>query len=379
MRVLISGLSRFSAPSGLCRYTDMVGRALSSSGVQVSIALGWWQTEYFRDVFKTHQHSDIITVHGKNTPLSRNAWSLASLALHARRVKADVVHLIYPMPIQRQLFSSSLVVTVHDLYPFDLPNNFRVPYVNQLIFRWCISRVDAVVCVSQATSQRLYEVFPRIGSARLVTQIYNPVPIPELSPEQTAVSGLCPSKFILTVGQHRRNKNLHVLLEGYAHLRTTGGPWDSYPLVIVGSEGPETKSLQALTLALGIQEYVVFLSKVSDSELAWLYRNCLVTAIPSSHEGLCMPLIEAVCSGGRVVCSDIPVLRELRLPVTAYWRCKGGSPQTLAETIATAAGMEPPSPVPTNPCDPNSVTQQFMALYRTMVSGGKASLRVSTI
>jgi glycosyltransferase involved in cell wall biosynthesis len=378
MHVLIAGLSRFCAPSGLCRYTDMVGRSLSRSGdVQVSIALGSWQTGYFRHVFKTHQHSDIITIGGKNSPVDRNVWSLTFLPMLARKIGADLVHLAYPMPIQRQMFSCPVVVTVHDLYPFDLPSNFSLPFANKLMFKWCVSQTDAVVCVSRTTSQRLCEVLPGVDSARAVTQIYNPIPIPELSPEQSPVGGCHPSRFILTVGQHRRNKNLHVLLAGYALLRTTGAPWDSYVLVIVGSEGPETMALRVLTQDLGIQQHVLFLSSLSDSELAWLYRNCLVTVIPSSHEGLCMPLVEAVCSGARVVSSDIPVLRELKLPVAGYWECEGGSSQTLAATIATAVTVERPSRAPANPCDPSSVTRQFIALYQETLSGGRVALRAS--
>ncbi len=379
MHVLIVGLSRFCAPSGLCRYTDMLGRSLSHSGnTQVSIALGPWQTPYFHDVFKTHLHSEIITIDRKNNPASRNIWSLTSLATLARRIGADLVHLAYPMPILRQMSSVPIVVTVHDLYPYDLPTNFSFPFANKLMFRWCISQSDAIVCVSRTTSQRLHEIAPRIGSARLVSQIYNPVPIPEPPPRHIAITGCYPSRFILTVGQHRRNKNLHILLEAYSQLKTAGDPWNTYTLVIVGSEGPETKALHALTQVLGIQEHVFFLSSMSDSVLAWLYRNCLATVIPSSHEGLCMPLIEAVCCGARVVCSDIPVLQELGLPVAAYWHSKHGTAQTLAAAIAMAITMEPPSRVPPNPCDPTHVTRQFTALYQTVLSSEKSTLQART-
>lgn len=380
MHILIAGISRFCAPSGLCRYTDMLGRSLSQLGnVQVSIALGSWQVGYFRDVFKSHHHSDIIIVDRKNNPIYRNAWSLSSLPGIARRLNADLVHLAYPMPVQRQAFQVPLVVTVHDLYPYDLPNNFSFPYANKLLFRWCISQSDAVVCVSRSTSKRLLEVIPKIEEGRLVTQIYNPVPNPELAPEQTTMAGCYSSRFILSVGQHRRNKNLHVLLGSYARLRSSGDTWNECPLVIVGSEGPETQALQALILTLGIEKHVLLLSSVSDSELAWLYHNCLLAVIPSSHEGLCMPLIEAVCSGARVVCSDIPVLRELGLPVTSYWDCQGGSAETLATAIAEAATTAKPTHAPLNPCDPHNVTRQFIALYRNLLLGGEASLRVSPV
>ncbi len=204
---------------------------------------------------------------------------------------------------------------MHDLYAFDAPANFRFPIVNQFLFKRCVSESDGIVCVSRATERRLQEVVPQLAATRTVVQIYNPVCVPELCPEQKAAAGCRPGKFILTVGQHRRNKNLLLLLKAYANLRNRNEQWRDCSLVVVGSDGPETPALHALTAELGLRENVLYLSRVDDSELAWLYRNCLVIALPSSHEGLCMPLIEAVRSGARAVCSDIPVLRELGMPV----------------------------------------------------------------
>ena len=67
MRILVVGLSRFSAPSGLCRYSDMLCRVVSDiSGAEASLAVGSWQQTYFQDVFKTADHSKLIVADVRN-------------------------------------------------------------------------------------------------------------------------------------------------------------------------------------------------------------------------------------------------------------------------------------------------------------------------
>jgi glycosyltransferase involved in cell wall biosynthesis len=48
-------------------------------------------------------------------------------------------------------------------------------------------------------------------------------------------------------------------------------------------------------------------------------QNCLVMAAPSSNEGFCLPVVEALLSGAQVVCSNIPVLREVGSDACTYF------------------------------------------------------------
>ena len=49
------------------------------------------------------------------------------------------------------------VVTLHDLYPYEIPQNFRFPHVlvNRFILKQCLSNVDAIACVSDTTIECL--------------------------------------------------------------------------------------------------------------------------------------------------------------------------------------------------------------------------------
>jgi alpha-1,3-rhamnosyl/mannosyltransferase len=56
---------------------------------------------------------------------------------------------------------------------------------------------------------------------------------------------------------------------------------------------------------------VRFTGPLSPDELRALYRGADLFAFPSRHEGFGLPALEAMAQGTAVVCSDLPVLREI--------------------------------------------------------------------
>jgi glycosyltransferase involved in cell wall biosynthesis len=344
MHILVVGLSRFSVPSGICRYTDVLCRSLTSiEGVEVTVVVGRWQEQYFHDVFKTHQHSQILSVDIRNNPLARNAWYTFSLPQISKALNANIVHFAYPVPFLRAL-ACPTVVTVHDLYPFEVPKNFRFAAANKAFLRYCVRQCDAVICVSQTTMKTLTQVFPDVANKRILAQIYTPVAIPETTDGQPPVRNLRPREFLLTVGQHRQNKNLDLLQITFARLRNAGRVPTDWKLVIVGSEGPKTRDLQALTRELGLASHVIYLSSIAETELAWLYQNAVLAAFPSSHEGFCLPVAESLSSGLRVVCSDIPTLKEIGRDSCTYFKLESEPVESLGNAIGEA--MSGPAPAP---------------------------------
>ena len=53
-------------------------------------------------------------------------------------------------------------------------------------------------------------------------------------------------------------------------------------------------------------------------EAAALYRGALLVALPSIYEGFGLPAVEAMAAGAPLVCSDIPVLREVAGDAAVY-------------------------------------------------------------
>lgn len=364
MHILIVGISRFDVPSGICRYADMVARAAANlKEVQTTIAVGSWQKDYFAGIFKSDSHSRLASVDIENSSLSRNMWSIRALPQMAMDLHADVVHLAYPMPFLRRRFRCPVVLTVHDLYPFDIPQNFSFPGANRLILRVAIHQSDAVICISNNTLHRFTELFPRKYA---VARIYNPITTPRIEPGQKAIGDLRQTGFLLAVGQHRSNKNLDILQRSFGYLRGRMQIPRDCRLVIVGSEGPETPALHQLTQELGLDGHVHYLSSISESQLGWLYRNCLVMAVPSSHEGFCLPLVEALLSGARVVCSNIPVLREVGADACTYFQLEADSVRPLAYAIVNSITSPIRNTFANDSFVPENVARELHRIYQVV-------------
>jgi len=145
--------------------------------------------------------------------LSRNWWFYSHLPRLAAQLDADIVHLAYPVPVRRGAFHCKTVVTLHDLYPYDIPENFGFPKVlfNRAVLQQCLRRADAIACVSRCTLSRLKTLNPRLAKKAAV--IYNSV-----APHAEQGAEIPPPvwnghPFLLCVAQHRRNKNILLVLQ----------------------------------------------------------------------------------------------------------------------------------------------------------------------
>ena len=146
--------------------------------------------------------------------------------------------------------------------------------------------------------------------------------------------------FLLAVAQHRKNKNLDLLVQTYDFLVRNEQINSKTKLVIVGSEGPETKKLVQLVNNLSLEKSVIFTSSLSDPELCWLYQNCELFVCPSTSEGFCLPLVEALYFSCKIVCSDIPILREVGDSNCTYFSLAGETIKNLSTAIINAYSQD---------------------------------------
>jgi glycosyltransferase involved in cell wall biosynthesis len=371
MRVLVSSVGRDTQPTGICRVAASHVKAMLSNGVASSVVfvIGCWQRKLFWSLLGPDATKvEFVEIDIENKSLQRNAWYAASLPGLARKHEADLVHFAYPAPTLRRSFPCPVVVTLHDLYPYDIPENFGFPqyFANRLVLRQCLSSVDGIVCVSHATRSRLDRIFPSI-SRRVPTviagnyiQTASGIPVPPASLEF-----LRPNSFLLTVAQHRKNKNLDILLRGYAALEKSGV--DVGPLILVGADGPETPLLYEECESLGIRNQVMFIHSISDSELSWLYSNCALFVVCSSIEGYCLPVAEARAAGARVVCSDIATLKEIGGAQCIYFSLAGNAVENLVKAMTLGIEQEATGSGSDLSSDNSSVVEEYSKLYASIM------------
>jgi glycosyltransferase involved in cell wall biosynthesis len=178
---------------------------------------------------------------------------------------------------------------------------------NRLASRATYPRADAVVCVSDAVSEDLKTVMPRLRQETVV-RIYNPVDRARL---ESAAQGTTPHEWmrpgsglrvLVVVGALKPVKNQRFALEILAQLPQV------FRLVLVG-DGPDRGALELAARELGLQHRVAFVGWQQNAPV-WM-RHAETVLVPSHNEGFGLCAVEAASIGARVVVAASPGLVEV--------------------------------------------------------------------
>jgi glycosyltransferase involved in cell wall biosynthesis len=342
MNLLITAISAATGPSGICRHAYNLVRCAASRVeiLRITLVVGKWQKSYFQKSFRLEGAKlDVVSADISNDAFARNLWHLRELPGLADDVAADIVHLSFPAPIRRSTLRCPVVVSLHNLYPYDEPDNFGFPkaFFNRVFLQQCLKEVDGIACVSETTLSRLKVRFPRFAHRKAVV-IHNCVTID--SSELTELRGER-DQFLLIVAQHRANKNIPLALKAFEELLRRGKIARQTVLVVVGNQGPETAAIRSAINRKALEKSVKLVDSVSDGELRWLYENCELLIAPSLTEGFGLPVLEGLLCGSRIVCSDIPAFREMGGEACHYFDLHAESASSAMVVAICKALAEP--------------------------------------
>lgn len=372
MRILIALASFASNMSGLQRHALNVARCLLPQPEisSIHLVIAPWQRNLLRDagfLQNTRLTSHIADM--RRSPLSRNLWYYRRLPELASEIHADLVHLSYPMPVNAAAFRCPTMVTLHDLYPYEMPMNFGFPkfIFNRMVLRQCLRNIDAIACVSEITRLRLRQYAP-IAASHKAVRIYNCVEVEPARNAQPPVSLFQDERFLLCVAQHRRNKNIPLLIRTFNRMLRAGQIASDMRLVVIGISGPETRNIHRLVATFGLGLSVRFFEGVSEAELQWCYARCEAVVSPSMTEGFGLPIAEALLAGSRIVCSDIPAFREVGDGQCHFVALEKNAEEMLAAAIVKALNEPKGLPKTLPQFSAPVLARQYTSLYRRLIA-----------
>ncbi len=228
--------------------------------------------------------------------------------------KLDVVH--FPDFVVPPHLHGRSLVTIHDLSFMITPECADAKlreYLSEAVPR-SVRKAQHISVDSAAIKQDLIERLK--VPAEKITVIYGGVG-PEFRPledrsalEETRTRLGLPEHFVLFVGTIEPRKNLARLAEAWSQLKDSE-VGRGRKLVLAGRRGWLYEPIFRRITELGLQNEVVWLDFVPESDLVSLYNLADLFCFPSLYEGFGIPPLEALACGTPVVTANNSSLAEV--------------------------------------------------------------------
>ncbi len=216
-----------------------------------------------------------------------------------------------------------VVTAVYDLLPITLPPGNIVDGGKEWFTGWlddAVENSDALVCISRTVAEDVRKYIggrtqlhktPKIGFWHLGSDLNAAVKAP--SPH---IDAMATRPFLLMVGTIEPRKSHAAALAAMERLWKEGS---KLCLCIVGKEGWMVSDLMARLRGHDqLGEKLFIFEGPSDGDIQFLYAKAAALLFLSKGEGFGLPLVEAANYGTDVVCSDIPVFREIAGDFATY-------------------------------------------------------------
>ncbi len=229
------------------------------------------------------------------------------------------------------LLYSNNFITIHDLAFYHHPEwNSKLfsMWYNILIPRLA-KRCRHIFTVSQTMRGEIIKYY-NVSPVK-ISVTYNGISQSML--DRKLINQVKKEKIILSVGSFNIRKNHQNLVSAFIHSEIN----DEYQLVIIGDKNKvfRESNLDESTLTdNNIKIYQGF----SEQELINMYQKAEIVASLSVYEGFGIPLLEGLFYGCKIICSDIPVYRELYDKYACF--CNPTDIKSVSETLNSTAGND---------------------------------------
>ena len=225
-------------------------------------------------------------------------WDQVKIPLLSKKYGIPALHLCHIAPILKPDY-----VIIHDANVEVNPQWFTKKLVlwYTLIHWACAKWAKKIFTISDFSKKELEKVY-KIPQSRIANVGNGWQHIEKIKADEKILQkcGLSRKKFYFSLGTKAPHKNLKWVFD-YAR---------KHPMETFAISGSTYNRIYG-KVDTHVPSNVRFLGYLSDSEIKFLMQNCKAFLFPSFYEGFGIPPLEALSTGCPVVCSDIPVMREI--------------------------------------------------------------------
>ena len=210
-------------------------------------------------------------------------------------------------------FNTKQICVFHDAFFWDYPENYSKwwGYYFRNIIKTCLKDDTTIVTTSKTSKINLSKFFS--NDIEYVYQSYktnifnNKFKLEKFKIEK--------HKYVLHVGSFDKRKNILTLVKAFEKLIIVERDLN-IKLVLAGKQKVNGNSEVANEVInfikkRNLENDVILTDHLIDSDVIGLYLNALFFVFPSSDEGFGIPVLECFSNDLPVICSDIPIFREI--------------------------------------------------------------------
>ncbi|WP_271808453.1 glycosyltransferase family 4 protein [Clostridium beijerinckii] len=275
-----------------------------------------------QELFSFARSEDLIIAANIKNSKIRNIYEQLKLPWIIHKKFPDaIIH--YPDTMAPLFSKNKVVITIHDLAFKSLKGVFtwKTVWWKNFITNLSIGKADKIIAITKFTKDEILKHYPKISEEKIVV-IYNG--FNDFSKESIREKNVgdkiknINKPYILTVSTISPRKNIDGLIKAFNRIKGEVNE----NLIIVGSNGWMYNEVYKLAEQLELNDRVIFMGKVNDDELKYLYRNAKIFAYLSFYEGFGLPPLEAMSYEIPCLVSDIgsisEVVEDKAIKVTPY-------------------------------------------------------------
>ncbi len=207
---------------------------------------------------------------------------------------------------------------IYDMFPIQYPELFESYSFVSVFKNWhnmVLKKSNAVLCISQTTADIVVQYYEhtKIKRNRPLHVFYfhmgANIPAENMSAREYICRFVKRKTTFLMVGTLEPRKGHMIVLQAFQKL--VKDYKQDCQLLIIGHNGWKNDEIRQKLKLHEFEDAVLWVEDASDEELRWAYGHADALIAASKDEGFGLPLVEAAHFGLPIICSDIPIFREV--------------------------------------------------------------------